>query len=387
MGSWSKQITLALLCLGNCLFASDPTSEFRGAWIATVWNIDWPSKPGLSTWQQQKELTDHFDKAQAIGLNAIIFQVRPSGDTFYKSPFEPWSAFLTGRMGQAPDPFYDPLEFAVEEAHKRGLQLHAWINPFRVQSGKFAFHEKHVSRTHPEWVRRGNQQLWLDPGIPAVRAHVLNIVKDMIQRYDIDGIHIDDYFYPYPPTNLRPKRQIFDDEMSFSVYKKNGGSLVRNDWRRNNIDQFVQGLYQTVKATDPSVQVGISPFGIWRPNHPEGIKAELDAYEHLCADSRRWLQEGWCDYFSPQLYWPIDLPDQSFPKLLSWWQEQNVKDIPLWPGIASDRIGDKRPASEIERQIEITRQLLHHPGHIHWSFTSLNENRRGIADLLKNKVY
>lgn len=382
--------SLLKLCLlgGLFVFGSHANAkEFRAAWVATVWNIDWPSKPGLSTASQQRELIRIFDQAKAIGLNAIIFQVRPSGDAFYKSPFEPWSAFLTGSMGRAPQPFYDPLEFAVTEAKKRGLQLHAWINPFRVQSGSFRFPSNHISRTHPQWVRKAGKQLWLDPGIPAVRAHVLKIVEDLVRRYDVAGIHIDDYFYPYPPTGLKPKRQIFDDASTFKSYRKNGGRLDRNDWRRNNINQFVKGLYEKVKATDSRVQVGISPFGIWRPGHPASIKADLDAYEHLCADSLTWLRNGWCDYFSPQLYWTIDQPDQSFPVLLKWWNEQKPDGVDLWPGIASERIGPDRSASEIARQIAITRNLLDRPGHIHWSMSPLMENRRGISDLLKADIY
>lgn len=380
-----RKISLIFLFLVLC--TQIHAKEFRAAWVATVWNIDWPSKPGLSTTYQQRELIRIFDRAESIGLNAIIFQVRPSGDTFYKSPFEPWSAFLTGSMGKAPEPFYDPLEFAVSEAKKRGLELHAWINPFRVQSGSFRFASNHISRTHPQWVRKAGNQLWLDPGIPEVRSHVLKIVEDLIRRYDIAGIHIDDYFYPYPPSGLKPKRQVFDDASTYQRYRRSGGGLDRNDWRRDNINRFVEGLYRTVKSTDPRVQLGISPFGIWRPGHPPSIKADLDAYEHLCADSLTWLKNGWCDYFSPQLYWTIDKPDQSFPVLLKWWNEQTPEGVDLWPGIASARIGSERPASEIARQIAITRNILKRPGHIHWSMTPLMENRRGISDLLKSDIY
>ena len=382
--------SIVLICVALWLSLPDiRAEEFRAAWVATVWNIDWPSKPGLPTTSQQKELTTIFDQAKAIGLNTIILQVRPAGDTFYQSSFEPWSAFLTGKMGRAPKPFYDPLQFAIEEAGKRGLKIHAWINPFRMKSGNFSLASTHMRRTHSKWVKTSGNDVWLDPGIPEVREHVLKIVADLVKRHDIAGIHIDDYFYPYPPTNVKPKRQTFNDWGSYSQYKESGGKMSRNDWRRDNINQFVEGLYKTVKATDPQVMVGISPFGIWRPGHPQGIEASLDAYEHLCADSRYWLQQGWCDYFSPQLYWEIDKPAQSFPVLLKWWNEQNVKGVHLWPGIASDRIGAKykRPASEITRQIEITRNILEKPGHIHWSFSALGENRQGIADLLKRDVY
>jgi len=380
-------IIFFILLIGYSTSALAKAEEFRAAWVATVWNIDWPSKPGLSTYRQQAELKKIFDQSKSIGLNTIILQVRPAGDTFYKSPFEPWSAFLTGKMGLAPDPYYDPLEFAIKEAHKRGLKLHAWINPFRMKSGNYKIASNHMRRTHPKWIKKSGKDIWLDPGIPEARAHVLKIVKDMVKRYDLDGIHIDDYFYPYPPANVKPKRQTFNDWGSYSAYKKSGGKMARNDWRRDNINQFVENLYKTIKATDPTVMFGISPFGIWRPGYPKSIEAQLDAYEHLCADSRYWLQQGWCDYFSPQLYWRINQKEQSFPVLLKWWKEQNIKGVHLWPGIASDRIGKERNASEIARQIAITRNILDTPGHIHWSFSALQENRKGIADLLKKDVY
>jgi uncharacterized lipoprotein YddW (UPF0748 family) len=385
-----NRLATLTLTLSLSLLSFSPVSaeEFRAAWVATVWNIDWPSKPGLTTYSQQRELTKIFDQAKDIGLNTIILQVRPAGDTFYKSPFEPWSGFLSGKMGRAPDPFYDPLSFAIQEAHKRGLKLHAWINPFRVKSGSFAMAPNHISRTKPEWVKQtGKNQLWLDPGIPEVQEYVLKVTKDLVKRYDIDGIHIDDYFYPYPPSGMKTKKQTFNDWGSWKKYTDSGGQLSRNDWRRDNINRFVKAFYHTVKQTKPAVMVGISPFGIWRPGYPATIEAQLDAYEHLCADSRYWLQQGWCDYFSPQLYWTIDKPEQSFPVLLKWWNEQNTKGVNLWPGIATERIGKERNAQEISRQIEIVRNVVDNPGHIHWSFSALQENRHGIADLLKKDVY
>ncbi len=377
----------AILC-GLLLYALPARAEeFRAAWVATVWNLDWPSKPALSSAAQKQELISLLDHAKKLGLNQIIFQVRPAGDTLYQSPFEPWSAFLTGSMGRPPEPFYDPLDFAVKESHRRGLKLHAWINPFRVQSGKFSFAPNHISRTKPQWVRRHGDHLWLDPGLPEVRQHVLKISRDLLTRYAVDGIHIDDYFYPYPPSGQKTKTLHFPDAPTYAAYRKSGGTLTLNDWRRDNINQFVRELHSTVKSTRRDALFGISPFGIWRPGLPEGTSAGLDAYEHLCADSRYWLQQGWCDYFSPQLYWRIDQKEQSFPVLLKWWHEQNVRKVNLWPGIASDRVGKDRPASEIARQIAITRNILDRPGHIHWSYSALRENRKGLADLLRTGVY
>jgi len=232
--------------------------EFRAAWVATVWNIDWPSKPGLTTYSQQRELKAIFDKAKGIGLNTIILQVRPAGDTFYKSPYEPWSAFLTGKMGRAPDPYYDPLQFAVEEAHKRGLKLHAWINPFRMKSGNFSLASNHMSRTHPSWVKTSGKDVWLDPGIPEVREHVLKIVADLVKRYEVDGIHIDDYFYPYPPSNQKPRRQTFNDWGSCRSNARNRGSNSASARSASGAQVTRKRLKPNWTPTNTSVQIPVT---------------------------------------------------------------------------------------------------------------------------------
>ncbi len=358
----------------------EPRREFRGAWVATVYNLDWPSKPGLPVATQKSELRGLLDRAAALKLNAIVFQVRPQCDAFYASKREPWSAFLTGKMGRAPEPFYDPLAFAVEEAHARGLELHAWFNPFRALSNADSpVSANHVSKTHPEWVRRYGKQLWLDPGEPDARAYALDVILDVVRRYDIDGVHIDDYFYPYPLKNGAGVVEPFPDR-----YEAKGN---RDDWRRANIDGFVEQLYREVKSAKRWVKVGISPFGIWRPRVPESIEAQLDSYGQLFADSRKWLNQGWCDYFSPQLYWSIAPAKQSFPVLLEWWRSQNLAHRHLWPGIATDRIGPGRTAQEIGNQIALTRRDAGSIGQIHWSFKSLLRNAGGVSDLLKSASY
>lgn len=355
--------------------------EFRGAWVASVHNIDWPSKAGLPAATQKAQLRAILDRAAELKLNAILLQVRPASDALYSSTKEPWSQFLTGTQGVSPG--YDPLEFAITEAHARGIELHAWINPFRAASNantKLA--ANHVAKAHPEWVRRHGAQLWVDPGEPAAREYVLGVIADIVRRYDLDGVHIDDYFYPYP---LKPGNPTFPDESTWERFGSKSG-LTRADWRRENINDFVRSMYRTVKATKPSVKVGISPFGIWRPGVPATIKADLDAYGHLFADSRKWLQEGWCDYLAPQLYWSIEPAKQSFPVLLEWWRTQSRgKDI--WPGIATERIGPTRPAREIIDQIALTRRGTDSPGHIHWSMKSLMRNQGGVADLLRAGPY
>lgn len=361
------------------------TREFRAAWVATVANIDWPSKPGLPTEEQQAELIAILDKAAAIGLNAIIFQVRPVGDAFYKSESEPWSAYLTGALGKAPDPPYDPLAMAVEESHKRGIELHAWFNPFRVQHpSDTSVSPRHITQRKPQWVRKYGEYLWLDPGEPAVHDYVLGVIADVVDRYDVDGIHFDDYFYPYPIKDPAGKPVDFPDEATWNRYVKAGGALTRGDWRRDNINRFMQRLYATVHEHDSRVRVGISPFGIWRPGHPEQIEG-FDAYDQIYVDSRLWLQEGWLDYFTPQLYWAIDKPAQSYPVLLKWWASNNPHKRHLWPGLFTSRIKDGRsnwPASEIINQVYLTRVQEGAEGHVHFSMKALMANRDGIADQL-----
>lgn len=360
--------------------------EFRGAWIATVYNIDWPSRSGLSAEQQQRELIALFDKAVDLKLNAIVFQVRPTADAFYQSRLEPWSQYLTGTMGRSPG--YDPLEFAVREAHRRGLQLHAWFNPFRARtSSQTQIDSSHITRRQPHLVRNYGNLVWMDPGLPEARNHSLAVMRDVLRRYDIDGVHIDDYFYPYPTRDSAGRTRTFPDQEVYERYRRGGGRLEKGDWRRENIDQFVRELYSMIKSEKRHVLFGISPFGIWRPGYPPTTTAQLDAYNHLHADSRKWWQQGWLDYLAPQLYWSIDPPAQSFPELLKWWASENRSRRHLWPGIATERIGSNRPAGEMIRQIRLTRNQPGVDGHIHWHIKPLMQNRGGIDPLLKRDVY
>lgn len=367
----------------------EPLREFRGAWIAVVHNLDWPSSPGLSVRAQQAELTALLDKAVSLNLNAIVFQVRPEGDAVYSSSIEPWSPYLSGSMGVSPG--YDPLAFAVKEAHRRGLELHAWFNPFRALAGNdYRASSTHAAREHPEYVRPYGSQRWLDPGEPWVRERALTVIRDVVRRYDVDGVHIDDYFYPYPNKDKSGNKIPFDDQASYARY---GGGQKRDDWRRANVNNFVRSFYSIVKTEKPWVKVGISPFGIWRPGVPSGIEARLDAYQDIAADSASWLRNGWCDYFSPQLYWRIDPPEQSFSALLRWWHGQNNLGRHVWPGISTERIHSSddpgRPAGEILRQAELARSMAApgEGGHIHWSIKALRQNRDGVDQLLMRGPY
>ncbi len=363
--------------------------EFRGVWVTTVGNTDWPSRPGLSTWDQQQELLTILDRAAAFGLNAIIFHVRPGGDAFYASPYEPWSQYLTGRQGRAPEPPWDPLEFAVDEAHKRGLELHAWFNPFRAAYIRdTGFATNHVVRTRPDLVRTYGRFLWMDPGSPEIRQRALRAILDVVKRYDVDGVHLDDYFYPYPEVDAAGKTIDFPDAATYAAYRRGGGTLEKADWRRANVDSLVSALYRGVHAIKPWVKVGISPFGIWRPGNPPPIRG-LDAYNQIYADSRLWLQKGWADYFAPQLYWSIRAQEQSFPLLLDWWRSQDSQHRHIWPGLADYRVSEQGSthlsAQEIVDQIDTLRARGLDAGHIHFTWSVLVRDPDSLDEKLASR--
>lgn len=368
--------------------------EFRGVWVATVENIDWPSRPGLSSDKQKRELIAILDKCVELNLNAVIFQIRTQADAFYASKLEPWSEYLSGQMGEPPKPYYDPLQFAVEEAHRRGLQLHVWFNPYRVRvpSAKSAAAANHASVAHPEIVRKYGKYLWFDPGAPAAEEFFIAVLKDVVTRYDIDGVHIDDYFYPYQEKDKAGKVVPFPDDETYQRAVAAGVKLARDDWRRQNVDHLIERMYTEVKKIKPWVLVGISPFGIWRPGNPPGIVG-LDQYSTLYADARKWQQEGWLDYLTPQLYWQVESEGQSYPKLLGWWAEQNAKQRHLWPGNFTSRIGDGSrkggawTADDLIRQIEVTRATPGATGNVHFSMKALMKNSGGISDKLKEGLY
>lgn len=340
--------------------------EFRAAWVATVANINWPSKPGLPVDSQKKEAIALLDFLKANNFNAVIFQVRPQADALYQSSLEPWSYFLTGVQGKAPEPFYDPLQFWVEAAHDRGLELHVWLNPYRAHHPNGGpVTDSSIVKRKPELVLPLKEQgyWWFDPSLPGTKKHATDVVMDIVRRYDIDGVHFDDYFYPYREYN---KGEDFPDSASWSNYVAHGGKLSRNDWRRDAVNDFISNLYKEIKKEKNYVKFGLSPFGIWRPGYPEGICC-FDQYDILYADAKLWLNKGWVDYFSPQLYWPISRMSTSFPLLLGWWKDQNTMKRHLWPGI---NVGDTsmRSTTETINQIMIDRGMIpESKGVIHWS--------------------
>jgi uncharacterized lipoprotein YddW (UPF0748 family) len=348
--------------------------------------MDWPSRPGLPVAQQKSELIAILDRAASLNLNAIVLQVRPSADALYASKIEPWSAFLTGAMGQAPVPFYDPLEFAVQEAHARGLELHAWVNPYRAHfpADKSPIARSHIARRRPDLVVRYGPYLWMDPGSSEVRAYTVRVVRDIVKRYDIDGMHIDDYFYPYRERNRRRQEIPFPDAKTWRAYRAGGGSLTRDDWRRRNVDLLVEQLYKAVKEEKPWVKFGVSPFGIWRPGNPPSVRG-LDSYTEIYADARKWIQRGWLDYIVPQLYWKSSAPQQPYTDLLHWWGEQNAFGRHLWPGNYTSRVmalGANWPATEVVEQIRLTRADSGASGNVHFSMEALLRNRDGLNDKL-----
>ncbi len=376
--------------------APEPEREFRAAWVASVWNVDWPSRPGLSPAQQRAELLRILDVLAGLRMNAVILQVRPECDALYRSKLEPWSYWLTGTQGKRPSDGYDPLEFAVTEAHRRGMELHAWFNPFRARANsRVSPARDHITRRKPHLIMKAGSQLWLDPGLSETREWTLGVMTDVVRRYDIDGVHIDDYFYPYPKHVGGGVRFQFDDSRTYGAYRAAGGRAPAEEWRRAQIDAFVEAMDDSVKRVKPWVKTGVSPFGIWRPGVPDGIEAGIDAYGHLFADSRKWLREGYIDYLSPQLYWRIDQTPHSFTKLADWWGDQNGKGRHVWPGIASSRIkGDgsdrQRRAIESVNQIDVARKETasrEGAGHIHWSVKALMEDRDNLRSLLARSSY
>lgn len=362
--------------------------EMRGMWIATVANIDWPSSSNLTADQQRAELVDILTRAGSTGINTVVFHVRPAGDALYESALEPWGVMLTGTQGT--NPGYDPLAFAIEQAHARGMELHAWINPFRAgnASDTVRLAPLHLFRARRDLVRVYGTQIWMDPGEPDVHDHSMRVITDIARRYDVDGIHADDYFYPYVQNNSAGQPIPFPDDAAYSRYST---GLARDDWRRANVDRFVERMYREVHAIKPTIKVGISPFGIWRPGFPAGVNG-LDAYASIYADSRKWLQQGWVDYLAPQLYWAIAAPQQSFPALLDWWISQNLMGRHVWPGLAAYRVSDATSSAfsiqEIPDQIRAIRGRPQGTGHLLYNTTwTLKRNGGALATTLAGDLY
>jgi uncharacterized lipoprotein YddW (UPF0748 family) len=368
-----------------------PKRQLRAGWIASVTNIDWPSRPGLPAAEQQAELVRWLDEAVAHRFNTVILQVRPTADAFWPSPLEPWSEWLTGTQGQ--DPGYDPLGFAVAEAHRRNLDLHAWFNPYRVSMtadpGRLS--PDHPARTHPDWVLPYGGKLYYNPGIPEVRRFTEDAILDAVRRYDLDAVHFDDYFYPYPVAG-----QQFDDEATYQRY--GAGFTTKADWRRHNVDLLISELSQRIHDLKPWVAFGISPFAVWRnkATDPAGsdTTAGVQTYDDLGADTRKWVREGWIDYIAPQIYWNIGFAPADYAKLVDWWSSVvDGTNVHLYAGQATYKVGVSTQSPAWMDPAELSRHLTYnqtHPqvrGDIYFSAKDVRANRLSHMDILTAEHY
>ncbi len=378
----------ALLLSLSVFSQHQPTHEFRGVWIASVANIDWPPPGMFNVDSQKQEYIRQLDMHLQNGMNAMIVQVRPAADAFYPSPYEPWSQWLTGVQGKAPEPYYDPLQFMIHEAHKRGMEFHAWMNPYRADFaiGKSSISPDHVTKKHPEWFLTYGDKKYFDPSNLQAQQFVLNVVKDMVKHYDIDAIHMDDYFYPY-----RIPGKEFPDE---AAYRKSGSSLTKDDWRRSNVDSIIHKISLAIKKEKPWVQFGISPFSVWRNKDKDSLGSDTRAgqtnYDDLYADILLWLRNGWIDYVAPQLYLEIGHAAIPYEKIIQWWSEHSYgKHIYIGHGIyrADDRSKAWKNPNELPNQIKLLRQYPNVHGSIYFSSKSFNRNPNGWNDSLRNNYY
>ena len=360
--------------------------EFRAVWVASVANISWPSQPGLDSKTQKEEAIQIIENAKKGNLNTIILQVRPQSDALYESKIEPWSYFLTGESGVPPSPYYDPLSFWIEECHKRGIKLHAWLNPYRAShpTNKSINETSSINRYSDIALELKNGYWWYDPSLEQVKKLSLDVVRDIVSRYNVDGIHFDDYFYPYPSYN---DNEEFPDHISWENSKKSILINDRKNWRRKSVNTFIKSVYKEIKKMKPEVLFGISPFGIWRPGNPKSATTTFDQYDMLFADARKWIRRGWADYFSPQLYWTIANEKYSFPVMLDWWESNNKKNRYLWPGIRLSNYKGEEQIMEVSNQIMIMRSIVKkNPGIVFWSYNDL-KNNPGILEMLSNQYF
>lgn len=386
-----KSLFLGFLVIAQLIIFAQPKYEFRAVWVATVNNIDWPSKPGLTAERQKTEVIEILDLHHNLNMNAIIMQVRPAADAFYPSRLGPWSRYLTGTPGKAPEPFYDPLQFWIDESHKRGMEFHAWLNPFRVaQNASEQLAGNHIAFQHPDWILKYGNQLYFDPGLPQTREFVVKVVKDIVSRYDVDAIHFDDYFYPYPLA------EAFPDTVSFSLFNRGFQPDAKADWRRENVDIIIKMLNDTIKAVKPWVKFGISPFGVWRnkTEDPRGsdTKGGTSNYDHLYADVIKWQEKGWIDYLLPQIYWQIGHPTVDFKTLASWWAQHSYNRA-MYVGHAvykiesGSTVKEWTTPQELPSQINLLRSIRGISGSAFYSSKQFKRDLFGFQDSLKTSLY
>lgn len=389
-----KTITLiTLLCIIISLNAQQKKREMRAVWIATVANIDWPSAPGLTSSKQREEMRLMLDGLAKNNINAIVMQIRPTADTFYPSRLEPWSHWLTGKQGQKPNSFYDPLQFIIEEAHRRCIEVHVWLNPYRVvNSDQLSILNKdHLYYKNKDIFVKYGGKYYFDPGYDETRNFLNQVVEDLVERYDIDAIHFDDYFYPYKVAG-----EEFPDSKSFAQNPRGFSSNQKNDWRRNNVNMVIAELQQTIKCIKPWVEFGISPFGVWRNKSvdPKGsaTQAGVQNYDDLYADILKWLREGNIDYVVPQLYWEIGKTVADYEVLVKWWS-QNSYGKNLYIGLYNSQLGSTtapaawRKGNELVRQLNMNKLYPQVDGACYFSARPFLKNKQGLNDSLQNNFY
>jgi uncharacterized lipoprotein YddW (UPF0748 family) len=368
---------------------SNPKNEFRAVWIATVANIDWPTTNTDAVEKQQKDFIAILDTYKKLNYNAVIVQIRSAGDAMYPTNLAPWSKYLTGKQGLAPFPFYDPLDWMITEAHDRGFEFHAWLNPYRatMDMNTAPLSPSHDVNLHPEWMIKYGGKYYYNPALPEVQSHLMNIVDEVVTKYDIDAIHFDDYFYPYRITG-----ENFNDTES---YKKYGKGLKLEDWRRDNVNTYVRNTYNSIKKIKPWVQFGISPFGVWRNKSVDPRGSDTQAgqtnYDDLFADPMAWMEDNYIDYILPQLYWSIDHRTASYAKLIKWWSE-NSKNTAVYIGNGTYKINadsDKKwfNPKEIPNQIDLTRSYANINGNAFFSAKWFVNKNKAVTDLLLQQQY
>ena len=358
--------------------------EFRGVWVATVENIDWPSRGNYNSDSQKVEFIRLLDMHQRNGMNAMIVQIRPVTDAFYPSQYEPWSEYLTGKQGQPPMPYYDPLEFMISETHKRGMEFHAWMNPYRAvfNINRSSVAATHITKIHPEWFLNYGDKKYFDPGIKEAQQYVANVVQDVVSRYAVDAIHFDDYFYPYKIAGKE-----FPD---YGSYNKYGNGMSKDNWRRSNTDSIISMLSAVIKRENPKCQFGISPFGVWRNIDKDTVNGSRTNgaqtnYDDLYADILLWLQKGWIDYVAPQLYWEFGHKVAPYEVLLDWWSKHTYGKN-CYIGLGIYRAGSNtawKDVAQIPRMIDALRTTPNIQGMIFFSSKTFDKNPNGWNDTLR----
>ncbi|MCI4671147.1 MAG: family 10 glycosylhydrolase [Bacteroidia bacterium] len=367
-----------------------PKHEFRAVWVATFHNIDWPSAKKMTSQHQQKEFGKLLDKQQRMGMNAMVVQVRPSGDAFYKSRYAPWSEYISGTQGLPPKPYYDPLEFMINSCHDRNMEFHAWLNPFRaVSHTRFSsVAPQNIVNKHPEWTFQYGSRLYLNPGLPKVRDYLVRVVMEVVKNYDVDGIHFDDYFYPYPKNGEQ-----LPDKQTFEKYGQEFADI--NSWRRNNIDLFIKALSDSIKVVKPHVKFGVSPVGIWRNRNQDHrgtpVRSNFSSYDMLHADVRTWLEKGWIDYVAPQVYFNIEHPTADYAVLVPWWAKNSFgRHVYVGQALFKSKQGESRPwrdPNQLPQQLKLNLRYPQIKGSIFFSANSFDTNPMNIEQVLRHERY